>query len=144
MLTTNIRGLILLLFKEVLRLLRSQYCAVRSETTKGSWDRELCLRLPETARNRFVIKSKQGYFFAELIKQSVFFTNSWHKKIIRTPSLWVPFFKIIPEFYRKFEQRDHGTRYRLILDLIPGVVAPAPGVYFDSDKGGTDVCKICY
>ena len=50
MLTTMIRDLILLLFKEVLRLLRTQYCAVRSETTMGSWDRELCLRRPETLK----------------------------------------------------------------------------------------------
>ena len=48
-----------------------QNCAVRSEmflaeTTRGSWERGLCLR--RRRRNRFVIKSKQGYLFVKLEK----------------------------------------------------------------------------
>ena len=147
MLTTNIRGLILLHFKEVLRLLRSQYCAVRSETTKGSWDRELCLRLPETTRNRFLITSKQGYFFRRVDKTKCLL----HKLITQDKLLGLLHYESLSlksslnfTGNLKFKFWTKKSRYRLILDLIPGVVAPAPGVYFDSDKGGTDVCQICY
>ena len=94
-----------------------QNCAVRSEmflaeTTRGSWERGLCLR--RRRRNRFVIKSKQGYLFVKLEKYGYLFTLNDSNILLISFSSFTFLWILSMQHYHyhpwnETEQRDHAT-----------------------------------